>query len=349
MICAIDFGSCWIRSIFRNPKAPERLSMYSEKSEYSLIASTEQHRRILLEHEIPFAECEGSLVVVGNNAAKAQWLSRVPCTPLLADGIVPTDDPPARQMLSVLAEAMLPPLQGSLNLCAVTMPGRAEGTEAASNNAEFLCRLVRMKGYIPVVVSPAEAALLSTCNDATFTGISIVMGAEATSICVARYGMSLAKETIDIGSNWIDSEIAKQFKVQVWDEDGNAFLDMESVRVWKHQANLHLRNAVGDRERMMSRLYSVVLDRIARTVSLMLSSTSVRNAMQRQRLSVMLSGGATMVDDFTNLLTERFIEHEIADRILSIRSGKDPETAVVRGALIYGELEARAMSVEEAA
>ncbi len=349
MICAIDFGSCWIRSVFRNPQAPERLSMYAEKAEYALVANSEQHRRTLQEQQIPFAECEGSLVVVGNNAAKAQWLSRVPCTPLLVDGTVPTDDAPARQILSVLADAILPPLDDSRNLCVLTIPGVCDNSSKSKRSEEFLTRLIQMRGYTSLIVDPAEAALLASCSDAYFTGISVVMGAETTAICIARYGMPLASETIAIGSNWIDSEIARHFRIQVWDESGNAYLDLESVRQWKEQGSVHLRSAIGDRERMMSRLYSVVLDRVTRTVAQMLNSTAVRNALQKQRLAVMLSGGATMVEGFAGLLTERFIDQEIAERILSIRCAQDPCTAVIRGALIYGELESRALAVEEAA
>jgi hypoxanthine phosphoribosyltransferase len=48
-------------------------------------------------------------------------------------------------------------------------------------------------------------------------------------------------------------------------------------------------------------------------------------------------------------LTERFIEQELADRILSVRIAQDATTAVVRGGLIYGELEVRAQRKEDAA
>jgi len=349
MICAIDFGSCWIRTVFRNAANPHRLSMYVEKSEYALIADSETHQKILIEQQIPFAQCEGSLVVVGNNAAKAQWLSRVPCASLLRDGIVPTDDPPARQMLSLLTEAMLPSLFGATNLCAVTVPGLRDGSDQSRKNEEFLCRLVRMRGYIPIVVDPSEAALLATGNDNSFTGISIVIGAETTHIGIARYGMMLASETLAIGSNWIDSEVARHFQAQRWDEAGNVYLDLDNIRQWKEQADVHLQTALGDRERMMSRLYTVVLDRVSRTIAQMLSSAPVHRALQRQRLSVMLAGGATMIDGFVSLLTERFIEHEIAERVQSIRCAPDAATAVVRGALICGELESRALSVEGAA
>ena len=349
MICAIDFGSCRIRSVFRNPHTPERLSMYSERSEYALLSNSEQHRRAIEAEEVPYAECDQALVVYGSHAASVQWLSRVPRTALLADGLVPSDDAPARQMLNLLTESMLPKPSGSQNLCVLTVPGLRDGSDQAQKNEAFLSHLIQMHGFRPIVVNPAEAALLATCSEDSFTGVCIVMGAETTTICFARYGMLVSSETLSIGSNWIDIEIAKHFGVRIFDETGTGFLDIESIRQWKIDSGVHLKNALGDRERMLSKLYNVVLDRVTRTVNCMLASTAARFALNLQRLPVMLAGGAVQVAGFSNLLTEQFIQHDIADRIHSIRVAPDPETAVVRGALIFGELEARAPAAEEAA
>ena len=349
MICAIDFGSSRIRSVFRNPQTPERLTMFSERSEYALLANTEQHRVALERQAVPCAECDQALVVFGNHAAGAQWLSRVPRTGLFSAGIVPSDDPPARQMLSLLTESMLPVSSGSRDLCALTVPGPRDGSVEANKNEAFLCRLVQMRVYRPLVVNPAEAALLATCRDAAFTGVSIVMGAETTAICIARYGVLLAFETLTVGGNWIDTELAKQFDMQMFDEAGAAFLDLERVREWKFGCSVSPTNAFGERERVLARLYTVVLDQVSGTVTRMLASTRVRAVLSRQRLSVMLAGGAVMLDGFADLLTDQLIQHDIADRILSVRVASDPETAVVRGALIFGELESRARTSEDAA
>ena len=349
MICAIDFGSCRIRSVFRNPQTPERLTMFSESSEYTLLANTEQHRLTLEAQAVPYAQCDQALVVFGDHAARVQWLSRVPRTALLADGVVPSDDAPARQMLSLLTESMLPAGHGSLNLCVMTVPGLRDGSDQAKTNEVFLHRLVQMQGYQAFVVNSAEAALLATCSDSSFTGVSLVMGAETTTICIARLGMSIASETIAIGGNWIDRELAKHFRVQMFDEAGTAYLDIESIRQWKIESRVSLKNSLGDRERMLARLYTVVLDRVSRTVAQMLDSTPVRVALNKQRLSVMLAGGAVIVDGFANSLTEQFIQHDIAERILSVRIAPDPETAVARGALIMGELESLALKTEVAA
>ncbi len=349
MITAIDFGCSRIRSAFRNPEHPERLSLFAERCEYALLRNTEPHRRTLEERQISYAVCEDSLAVVGNQAEQVRWLSRLPCTPLICDGVIPADDPPARQMVHLLVQAILPEPSGSLNLCAITLPGTADETPYAIRNREFLCRLVQMAGYEPLIVNPAEAANLAAGSSTAFSGISIVMGAESTEICISRLGRALGTLSLDVGSNWIDSEISRQFRVHSWDEDGACYLDLENVRAWKQRSEINLRHAMGERERMMLKLYTVVLDRVTRAIVQLLSAESLRGSLQNQRLGIMLSGGAVKTAGFASLLTERLIEHQIADRILAVRIAPDPDIAVVRGALIFAELEARSRAGESVA
>lgn len=349
MICAIDFGCSHIRSVYRNPQTPDRLTMYSERSEYTLLRNTDQHRHALEAERVPYAECGETLVVFGNNAAKAQWLSRVPRTALLTEGLVPTDDAPARQMLNLLTESIMPKSPGKNSICVLTIPGLRDGSIQANKNEAFLCHLVQMRGYTPLVVNPAEAALLATCSDAAFTGLSIVVGAETTTVCVARLGNVLASETIAVGGNWIDTEMSRQFKVQMYDEIGNAYLDLESIRQWKVATSPHLMNAHGDRERQLSRLYSVVQERIVRSIRELTAQSAVRTAMNNQRLTIMAAGGAVKVHGFADMLTEQLIQHDIAHQILAVKTAPDAESAVLRGALIYGELESSGFQSEAAA
>jgi hypothetical protein len=323
--------------------------MYSERSEYTLLTNTEQHRQSLEMQAVPYAECDQALVVFGNRASDARWLSRVPGTALLTEGNVPSDDAPARQILSLLTQSMRPVHSGDQNLCVFTVPGQRDGSDQAKMNEAFLYRLVQMQGYQPRVVNSAEAALLATSSDESFTGVSIVIGAETTTICVARLGILIAVETMAVGGNWIDTELAKHFKVLMFDESGTAYLDIESIRQWKVESGVSLKNSLGDRERMLVRLYTVIAERVCRTVTQMLDSAPVRVALNKQRLPVMLAGGAVMADGFSALLTEQLIQHDIADRIVAVRIASDPETAVVRGALIFGELESRALRSEVAA
>lgn len=341
MIAAIDFGSSRIRSTFRTPDHPDRLSLFVERSEYALVQDTAQHRRALLDLQIPFAVCQDALAVVGNQASRARWLSRVPCTPLMYEGVIPSDDPPARQMLHNLVQAMLPQASGTGNVCAVALPAGSDQSEPAIRNREFLCRLVTMAGYTPLVVNHAQAALLACGSDTGFSGISVVMGAETTEICLARHGRPLGSRSLDVGSNWIDTELARHFRIYAWDDAGTCYLDLDQVRTWKEAGEISLRQAMGDRERMLTRLYAVVLDRVARAIGQMLSTETVRRELQSHPVTLFLCGGAVRINGFSGLLTDRLMEHQIAEQIDAVRMAADPELAVVRGALICGELENR--------
>jgi hypothetical protein len=100
-----------------------------------------------------------------------------------------------------------------------------------------------------------------------------------------------------------------------------------------------LRNPVGEEELLLKQLFVVMLDRITNCIVHLLNSDQVRSAMGDSRVSVSVAGGPAHHAGFANLLTERFIEHKIADRIDKVRIADQPETAVVRGALIRAEVE----------
>lgn len=344
MITAIDFGCNTIRSAHRNT-ASATIKLIQERSEYAVLPDRDSYREALSERQIAFGECDDSLVVFGNRAAQVRWLSRIPCAPLFTDGGVPTTDAPARQMLHVLTQAMLPDPNDGTNYCCFTVPGGS----AKKNCHEFLSRLIRMQGFEPVAVSSVESAVLASGGETNFTGATIVVGAESVEIGISRFGVELAQATLAVGGNWIDTEIARQFKFQVWDEAGECYLDLHAVREWKHNDRIHLRNGVGEREKTLARLYGAVLNQTARAVRQLLQSPAVKSALGNQRLAVVCAGGATKIAGFSGAMTERFVDHDIASEILSVKTVADPENAVVRGLLIHGELELRKLNADKAA
>jgi hypothetical protein len=339
MICAIEFGSCWIRALYRNSATPQRLMLFSEPAEYVLLANNESHRSLLQTRQIPFAVCDDALLVTGHAMDRAEWLSRLPRTPLFPEGNVPDSDPPARQLLNVIVESILPPGDGSNDLCVLTVPGRRDHSDTAIRNEEFLNRLLQMRGYRTCIINAAEATLLAGGNRSAFTGFSVVIGAETTSICFGRQGVSLAAETLKIGANWIDTELARHFHIHRWDDEGQSYLDLHSVRQWKQGDHSQHKNLVDNGSRMLLRLYAVVLEQVARTMSRMLSQLHSSVASSANRIPVLLAGGGTLVGDFPGLLTQRLDDHGLSDRILSVQQIDDPCTAVVRGGLILAELE----------
>lgn len=337
MITAIDFGCHAIRSAFRESVAGAPVRMFSEKSEYITLPNIPRYQQLLDAQNVSRAVCEDTLAVYGNQAARSRWLSRLPSASLFNGGAVPSDDPPARQMLDLICTAILPKPDAGLNLCVFSVPG----SERRADSRTFLSRLIRMRGYESMAVQAGEVVVLAEGSDTSFTGISVVVGAETSEVSVSRLGVSLASTIIPVGGDWIDIELARQFQIQVFDEDGGAWLDLETVREWKHNPDRNLQNSVGEREKVLTRLYGAILDRIAQAAHRLLCQPNVQSIIERERLNVICCGGATRISGFPSALTERFVDHDLVDRVQSVRTVDDPELTVVRGLLISGELESR--------
>ncbi len=337
MITAIDFGCHAIRAAYRDPQNSRSVTFLSERSEYVVLPMLDTHREALASRGTSYAECDDSLVVFGNQAQQIRWLSRKPAAPLFADGRVPTEDAPARQILNILTQSMLPTHSESGGYCCFTTPGARSHTD----NVEFLSRLIRMHGFAPVYCSSSEATMLACGSENNFTGIAVCMGTEVTEISFCRYGAEIASETLDVGSNWIDMELARQLQVKIWDDVGECYLDLEAIREWKCTSNIHLRDSTGERERTLSRLYGVIVERIARSIRQLITQTNAKTTAGSPPLPIICSGGPTQVGGFADVLTERIVEQDTASCIQSVRVVEKPSQAVVRGLLIYGELEAR--------
>ena len=335
MIAAIDFGCYAIRSAIRT----DRVTLRSERSEYVILPGKHAYQQTLTERRIPYARCEGSLVAYGNGVDRVDWLSRMPATPLFPEGELPSGDAPARQIIYIMTESLLPAPEQNGVLCCFTTP---DGSES-SMTAEFLRQLIRMRGYDAVYCPASHAANLACGADSAFTGISINMGIERSEVCVSRLGMVLARESIDAGAGWIDMELARQTGFHTWDDAGVCYLDIASVREWKQSGNLNLREPGDERARALSRLYGVVLDRLAATVRQVLIEGHAASMIGETRQPVICSGGPVQVPGFAGLLTERFVEQGTASRIASVRIANDPVECVTRGLLIHGELERSAV------
>ncbi|MEZ6126116.1 MAG: hypothetical protein R3C49_23555 [Planctomycetaceae bacterium] len=335
MITAIDFGSYAIRSAWRTDGVGAPIRLCTERSQYCVLPDQDVFRESLESRSIPYAACDQTLVVFGNRADSVRWLSRQPCAPLFDEGRIPTQDAPARQILNVLTRAMLPRPTSPDAKCYYTIPGG----RSKAQNTEFLSRLIRMQGYVPCSLTSAETVMLAAGVDTAFTGVTVVMGAECCEVSVCRHGNLLSLETVDVGANWMDTELAKQFRFRMWDSEGECYLDLDAVREWKHSGRLHLRSGVGEREKLLGRLYGTVLDRVCRAIRQLLSLPLVKRSLGSERLTILCAGGPTQVKGFAGMLTERLVDHEIAGDIVAVRIVDNPDSAVVRGLLIQGELE----------
>jgi hypothetical protein len=336
MITAIDFGNTEIRVAMRSEERPYRLRFSAERAAYRLIPDQYAIRSVLDRLGIPCVTCENSIAVIGNQVTECRWLNQLPLAPLLDRTSDGTSDLPARQMINLLVESLLPKSLDSSSICAMVLPESSGAADSSQN--EFLRRLVRMRGYEVLEIPAAEAAILSTGSDFSFTGCCVVMGAEETQVCIARNGVSLVTRSLPQGGSVMDRELCSRMKIHVWDREGNCYLDVERAEEKKTDSGISLMHPAGDFQNMLSELYADFVEQILGTVGSLLEDTAVARCLPPSGIPLILTGGASAVGQLKEFVAERLIRRRLADRIDRLFVSPENRTAVLRGALIAAEL-----------
>jgi hypothetical protein len=350
MITAIDFGTSEIRTACFEPQQPGRLKLRAERSAYTMIPDCKEYRAVLDHFGYSYAVCDGSLVIVGNQALKAKWLSRVPMAPLLEDPSSEFADPTARQLLNVLVEAMLPACTTTGGTCAVVLPGHESETGIMLRQREYLCRLVRMRGYRVLPVRPAEAALLSTSSASVYSGCTVVVGSEFTEVCVARNGVPLSFRFAAIGRNMIDRELSRKFRIYVFDSDGTCYLNTDTVCEKIQNIPSESADLSGNFEQaLLSSCQSLADQILTMALEAIEESALLRRSNDRSLpIPVTLTGGGAETAGLKYALEQKIALAGVQDRITLLNVAPDAGTSVIRGAIISAGL-AEGLTAEIAA
>ncbi len=160
---------------------------------YVALSNTAGHRRLLEQSGAKFASCGDDLVLFSDLALEWADILNLPVMALLPGGRVPQSDPVARQILTLMIDAVLPIAERPGDVCCLTVPG---GHDIHQNelpyDVRFFQQLVALRGYQPKLISPGQAVVLAELSTASFSGIGISFGAGTCQIGVIHCGRELA-------------------------------------------------------------------------------------------------------------------------------------------------------------
>jgi len=188
----LDLGTTQFRSL---RVAGNELIGRQCRAVYVVLSDTVSHRRLLEQSGAKFASCGDDLVLFGDLALEWADILNLAVVPLLPGGRVPQSDPVARQILTLMVDAVLPPAERLGDVCCLTVPG---GHDINVNQAElpydvrFFQQLVALRGYQPKLISSGQAVVLAELASASFSGIGISFGAGNCQIGIIHCGRELA-------------------------------------------------------------------------------------------------------------------------------------------------------------
>ncbi len=328
MTASVDFGSHRIR-VARMQN--DRIVASSFRSVYSVLPDSQEQRAMLARLSLPYAVCDSHLAVIGDFATELRCVSNMPPVPFFAPGQTGIDDPPARQILNVLVESMLP--QNITNeYCAVTVPACLK---AGNGGPEFLHKLVSLRGYTPLPVSSGLATVLAEGCDDRFSAIGISFGANCCHVGLVARGNQIDEEVVDRGGAWMDIELARHGDQYVYDRDGQCYLDTEAISNWKEAKYRSLGKRESVIEHTLANLYADILSRVVSAVDAIVS----RNKLNAGPLPILCCGGVASINDFEAALRNAFRSSSLnANQIGNIRV-YDDQLTVARGGLIQVALQ----------
>ncbi len=337
MSIALDFGQYQIRSLRRKDKT---LVSRHVRAVYSVLSDSPERRKMLEKVNIPYAVSERELLIIGDAAAEYSQMFQVPCVPLFPNGQVPTDDPPARQILGAVVDSLLPEPSEKNEKCGMTIPSSSASKSVGviDDTTRFLFQLVQLRGYEPVIVSAGMAVVLAELVGNSFTGIGMSIGAGSCDVSLAHHGVEIARCTVPRGGDWIDEQMAHQWKNYSWDVTGNQYLDTDNVSRWKQGFKGSVMEPNNVQEQLLSNLYSELLVHVIQEVSTALSSERrVQNSPSP--LSLVCSGGMTRITGFEKLLQNQLLKTPLPVDIDDVRISTRSNHTIARGCLIQAELE----------
>lgn len=334
MVC-LDLGTSEFRSLRRRAAC---VAGRKSPALYVSFPSDQTDVSLLRQLRVETIRCQDSLVVVGAAAQDLACSLRIPSIPLLIDGLVPTEDPLGRQLISAVIESILPG-NGDGASCGLVSRGAVDFEQKP--DLQLYAQILRLKGYNPEPVSSAAAVAFAELGSEQFTGLCMDWGASGASLGAFRLSETLVESHFVNGGNLIDERVAKIRNRFRFDQEGNRYLDTHGIEAWKRSFGIRIDRPRTDDEKLLAEIYREQL------LTIMLRfKTAVHGSsamwLYSQPVKLVCAGGCTRISGFAELTAQILSEIEFPISIHEIQVCTADSFRTVRGAMVLTELERQA-------
>lgn len=334
MVC-LDLGTSEFRSLRRRAAC---VAGRKSPAVYVAFPSDQADMSLLRQLRMETIRCQDSVIVVGAAALDLACALRIPSIPLLLDGLVPTEDPIGRQLISAVIESILPG-HGDGAACGLISRGAVDFEQMP--DLQLYAQILRLKGYNPVPVSSAAAIAFAELGGDQFTGLVMDWGASGVSLGAYRLSETLVESHFVNGGNLIDERVAKIRDRFRFDHEGNRYLDTHAIEAWKRTLGVRIDRPRTDDEKLLSEIYREQLLTI-----LLRYKTAVRSSsatwLFSQPVKLVCAGGCTRISGFAELTAQVLSEIEFPISLSEIQVCTADTFRSVRGAMVLTELERQA-------
>jgi len=193
-------------------------------------------------------------------------------------------------------------------------------------HTEILNMFFREQGYQSHPINEAFAIALSELLDDALTGIAMSFGAGMTNIAVIHQGDPLVEFSITRSGDFIDQSVA------------NALDLSPSLVQLEKEAGVDLNKPTNKIMEAVSVYYSSVMNYVLQNIAYELKKRERDLPLFREPVPIVVSGGLTLAQGFTENFNERVMKTELPMKISQVRRAKSPMTCVANGCLLASQL-----------
>lgn len=289
-----------------------------------------EHKRMLKISNTAFAEFEGKLIVVGDDAlSTANLLNREARRPL-SGGLISAGELDAQQIIGLMLKQLLGEPKKPEEKCCYSIPAAAidiPGSDITYHSA-IAGKIIREIGYSPEPVNESLAIVYSECGAENFCGLAISYGSGMTNICLAFNAMSALEFSLGRGGDFIDNHAAKAI--------GTTAAKMCSIK----ESGINIMAPKNREEEALSLYIQTLIDyTIDNIINQFVKVKS--ELLVPKPIPLIVSGGTSLAGGFLDKFKERFEanRNRFPIQISEVRSASDPMTAVASGLMIYSQME----------
>jgi len=289
-----------------------------------------EHKRMLKLSNTAFAEIDGKLVVIGDDALNtANLLNREARRPLQG-GLISAGELDAQTIISLMMKQILGDPRKPGEKCCYSVPSAAVdvGGSDVTYHSAILGKIVNELGYSAEPANEALAIVFSECTSENFCGLGISYGSGMTNVSLAFNAMSALEFSLGRGGDWIDNGAAKAV--------GSTKAKMCAVK----ESGIDITKPKDRSEEAISLFISTLIDYTIDNIIAQFVKVKSELLVPKP-IPIIVSGGTSLAGGFLEKFQERFEQKRdrFPIQISEVRPAGDPMTAVATGLLVLSQME----------
>ena len=285
-----------------------------EKSDFS--------KKMLDQSNVSYIEKDGRLYVVGQEALELSNVFNKNTRRPLRAGVISPNEKDAFAMIEVMLKRVTRKRRCDNELLYFSVPANPID---ANYNVIFHETMFRSfftnLGYNAKPINEAHAIVLSELADEDFTGLAISFGAGMTNVGLSYLSIPALSFSVAKAGDWIDENAATAAGVTV--------SKITSIK----EAGVDIVNPQNTQEFAISAYYRNLINYVVKNLSLRLERTDDVPSFPKP-ITVILSGGTSLVGNFTTLFEEEIKKYKFPFTIDKVKVAEDQLNSVAQGCLI---------------